>query len=193
MSPVVLAGILLTYAHSAYTAELTAAEVMAAYLRHIAVLTTWPGGSAANSAKPLVIGVVGEDPNGVISPIRERIAAGEELLAQNRPIRVMKVQMPAHGEVDPDALSSCALLFVSAGAEDEWERIRPAVVSLPIVTVSELNGFTGEGGIVEYFVERRTGKVRMKVSLSAMRRAGVVLSARFLALQAVTVLDREDV
>jgi hypothetical protein len=182
----------LAYAHSAYAADLTAAEVMAAYLRHIAVLTEWPRGSAANSTDPLVIGVVGEDPNGVISPIRERITAGEELLAQNRPIRVIKVQIPAHGEADPAALSSCALLFVSAGAEDEWERIRPAVNSLPIVTVSELNGFTGEGGIVEYFIERRTGKVRMKVSLSAMRRAGVVLSARFLALQAVIVLDRED-
>ena len=48
-------------------------------------------------------------------------------------------------------------------------------------------------GMIEYFVDLGTGKVRLIVNLHTMREAGIILSARLLALEAVTVLDeRED-
>jgi hypothetical protein len=166
-----------------------AADVMAAYLRYIAELTTWPdqGGDAAG--QPIRVGVIGQDPNGVMDTIRARNRSEDKLEAQGRPVRLLNLNP---GD-DPKTLTSCNLLFLSQGAEQDWERIRPIVDRLPIVTVSELEGFADQGGMIEYFIERRSGKVRMKVNLTAMRAAGITFSARFLALKAVLVVgEREE-
>ena len=73
----VLLGVLLIGPSNPFAAEIDrnkAAGVMAAYLRHIAALTTWPSMDAAGPNQPIRIGVVGSDPNGVMAPMRE--AAG---------------------------------------------------------------------------------------------------------------------
>lgn len=161
-----------------------AAAVMAAYLRHIAELTTWPRAARG----PIVIGVLGEDPNGVMASIRSRASGGDRLLAQGRPVHVLDLRLPGNDGDLTTAVEACDLLFVSAGAEDVWGRIEPVVRSRPIVTVSEMRGFAERGGMVEYFVDLGTGKVRLIVNLQSMKRAGVTLSARLLALESVIVM-----
>lgn len=174
-----------TAAQAAQIDEVKAAGVMAAYLRHIAALTSWPDD---DPAEPIRIGLVGRDPNGVMDPIRVRTESADGLLAQDRPIMLVELG----NEVGRRELASCALLFLSAGAEQDWQRLRPVVGTLPIVTVSEMEGFTDLGGMIEYFVDLPSGKVRMKVNLPAVRAAGISLSARFLALKAVIVLGEQE-
>jgi hypothetical protein len=196
---VALIGLLLL-STGTHVAEIEAAEVdagkaagvMAAYLRHIAALTHWPGDESTEE-QPIRIGVVGRDPNGVMAPIRERTESGDGLLAQGRPIRVLDLEQASDDAADLDRLASCALLFFSHGADEQWQRIQAEIGALPIVTVSEMEGFADRGGMIEYFIEPRSGKVRMKVNLQAMRAAGISFSARFLALKAVIVLrEREE-
>lgn len=179
------------FAQAASIDEEKAAGVMAAYLRHIAALTTWP--AASDRGGPILIGILGSDPNGVMTPIRTRIRSAEELLAQGRPIRVEDLRLPA-GDADDlvQMLTTCRLLFLSEGAEQEWDTIRPLVASLPVVTVSEMAGFARSGGMVEYLVDLASGRVRLIVNMEAMRAAGVILSARLLALDSVTVLERGE-
>jgi len=170
-----------------------AAQVMAAYLRHIATLTSWPTSTAADANRPILVGVVGTDPNGVMTPFRDRTESGEEIKAQDRPIRLLDLNIqPDSGDAARERLASCDLLFLSEDADDEWQRIRPLVDGLPIVTVSEMTGFADEGGMIEYFVERRSGKIRMKVNLNVMRGAGLSISARFLGLNAVVVVGGRE-
>ncbi|MEJ2087697.1 MAG: YfiR family protein [Gammaproteobacteria bacterium] len=172
-------------AQAAQIDGVTAANLMAAYLRHIAALTSWPDD---DPAEPIRIGVVGRDPNGVMDPIRIRTESADGLTAQERPIMLVELG----NEVGPPELASCALLFLSEGAEQDWQRLRPMVGKLPIMTVSEMEGFTDLGGMIEYFVDRRSGKVLMKVNLPAVRAAGISLSARFLALKSVIVLGEQE-
>ncbi|MEQ8859022.1 MAG: YfiR family protein [Pseudomonadales bacterium] len=173
-----------------------AAGVMAAYLRHIAALTTWPVSPAGAdlSRQPIVIGVLGDDPNGVIAPIRSRIASSQSLLAQGRPIELSDLDLSGlRGGQLAALLEPCALLFLSADSDAMWAMVRPVIATMPIVTVSEMAGFARRGGMVEYLVDLASGKVRLIVNVRAMRQAGVVLSARLLALESVTVLGgRED-
>lgn len=194
-----LATVVLLGATHLQAAELPAADVMAAYLRHIAALTTWPadaeaggpvGDDTVTDVDPILIGVVGDDPNGVMRKMRARVASAEGLLAQDRPIGILDLRFPADGG-DMEVLESCALLFLSEGAGDDWQRIRSAVNELPIVTVSEMQNFAERGGMIEYFIDRRN-KVRLKVNLVVMREAGITLSARMLSLDSVIVLDEED-
>lgn len=170
---------------------------MAAYLRHIAALTTWPGEAAPD--RPIVIGVVGEDPHQVMRPIRARIGEAG-LVAQGRPIQVVDLHLDrVFADADVEGLRTrlqdCDLLFLSIDAEATWARIEPLIGAMPVVTVSEMTGFARRGGMVEYFIDLDSGKVRMIVNLETMKRAGVLLSARLLALESVIVLrpDGEDV
>jgi hypothetical protein len=178
-------------AHGASIDETRAAAVMAAYLRHIAALTTWPGTPGAQSGRPIQIGVVGEDPNGVMAPIRARMNSAEQLMAQGRPLRVLELTGHA-GRDTAKALEPYELLFFSAGSWSEWEKVRPTVSSMPIVTVSEMTGFARDGGMIEYFIDLTSGRVRLIVNLAAMRQAGITLSARLLALESVIVLGERD-
>ena len=169
-----------------------AAAVMSAYLRHIANFTNLPEDDVINADQDMRFGLIGGDPNGVIQRIRDRTESGGELLAKGRPIRVvMPDQQPDTGE-NATMFADCALLFVSEGSEDQWVLVQPKIRKLPIVTVSEMQGFVDLGGMVEYFVERRTGKVRMKVNLQAARDAGISFSSNFLNLDSVIPLKEPE-
>ena len=168
-----------------------AAGVMAAYLRHIASFTQWPG-DASNTDQPIRIGLIGADPNGVIAPIRARTESGEGLVAQGRPIQVVVLDAKSVGAAGRDALSACDLLFLSAEAEADWQHVQPLVETLPIVTVSEIEGFADRAGMVEFYVEQRSGKVRIKVNLAAMRDAGISFSSQFLTSNSVVLLDEGE-
>jgi hypothetical protein len=188
----VLAAAFLLGSIQAHPADMQAADVMAAYLRYIAALSSWPAETmpADDSAgQPILIGVVGEDPNGVMIPIRTRVESEEGLLAQNRPIGIVDLKSPAE---DSGVLASCALLFLSEDAGDEWQQIQTIVDSKTIITVSELEGFARQGGMVEFFIDRRTSKVRMKINLPAVQEAGITISARILALESVIVLGEGE-
>jgi YfiR/HmsC-like len=171
-----------------------AAEVKAAYLKHIAALTTWPEGKLGAADRPIVIGVLGPDPNGVMAPIRARIQSRDGLQAQGR--RLELLDMDSTGEL-PDAvamataLEACDVLFLSADAEREWARVQPLLGRRPIVTVGEIDSFARRGGMIEYLLDVDDGKVHLIVNLDAIQRAGIVLSARLLALQNVVVLRGE--
>lgn len=174
------------------------AEVKAAWLKNIAELTTWPEtGSAAENLKsqPIVIGGLGRDPNGVIRHLRSRIQSKDGLEVQNRQLQLLELNLP-EGNPDPGTIVSlveaCDLLFLSEDTQAAWNRIKPYVGDMPIVTVSEFEGFASQGGVIEYFLNPKKGRVFMIVNMDAMKRTGVVLSARLLTLKSVTILREEE-
>jgi hypothetical protein len=188
---IVLVALLLVHGAALQAAEIDrakAAAVMAAYVRHIASYTQWPG-DASSADQPIRIGLIGADPNRVIAPIRARTESGEGLVAQGRPIQVVVLGAQSVGDAGFDELSACDLLFISAEAEEDWRRVQPLIEALPIVTVSEMEGFVNRAGMVEFYIERRSGKIRIKVNLPAMRDAGISFSSQFLTSNSVILLD----
>ena len=169
-----------------------AALVKSAYLKNIASHTTWPPQKVGDKQQPIVIGVLGADPNGVILPMRERL---DDLLAQGRRLQLIELDAPSS---DPDGLVAelrgCHLLFLSEDGAGYWARIKPLIDTMPIVTISEFKSFAKQGGMIEYFIDSRAGRVRMIVNTVAVKQAGLVLSARFLGLKRAVVIlsDGED-
>ncbi len=176
-----------------------AGELKAAYLKQIAALTTWPDTAADahtrsrtdSRTRPIVIGVLGPDPNGVMAPIRLRMQSEVPLSAQGRRLELLDI--PAMGDASDDAamtdaLQACDVLFLSADAEGDWARVKPLLGVRPIVTVSEMASFAREGGMIEYVLDVDGGTLRLIVNLDAIQRTGIVLSSRVLALKNVVVL-----
>ena len=96
---------------------------------------------------------------------------------------------------DLDALSACAMLFLSEGAEEEWQKLQPLVAVAARSSPSARWKGSWFEGRHDRVLHRsfQSGKVRMKVNLAAMRDADISLSARFLALKSVDLLgEREE-
>lgn len=169
-----------------------AALIKSVYLKNIAVHTTWPPQKVGDDQRPIVIGVLGGDPNGVIAPMQVKISEPAGLKAQGRQLQLVKLDAPS---IDSDGLAAvlegCHLLFLSEDGEGHWARIKPLVETMPIVTVSEYKSFASQGGMIEYIIDRRAGKVRMIINIGAVKRAGLVLSARLLGLKEAVILINE--
>jgi hypothetical protein len=156
-----------------------AAAHKAAYLRHIAELTTWPDGSFGHGKAPIVIGVLGEDASGVVAALERRIR-GKGLSAQNRPVELRRLD--AEGEL-AFQLEGCHLLFVPDSQGQYWQQLRGLLSDRSIVTVSDTEGFSRAHGMIEFVFDRAESSVSMHIDLVAVHRARLRLSSKLLGLK----------
>jgi hypothetical protein len=139
----------------------------AAFLSRLIRYVDWPAGEQG-----LVVAVLGEDPFG---PTLERALAGQGFGARGVTVRRYR----SAGDLD-----ACAVLFVSRTAMREWPAVRERIQGWPVLTVGETDGFTADGGIVNFFVQDH--RLRFEVNRAAADRAGLRLSSRLLSLARLT-------
>ena len=171
--------------------------VKAAYLRYIAEYTTWPaqqtaGAPAAQRGRvPIMIGLLGSDPNGVTTLIRRRAESGEGLSAQGRPLQVMNIEPSDVPGALLQQLEQCNVLFISEDAAHRWQSIHALLGNRAIVTVGESAGFAQRRGMIEFVIDVDAGRVRMHINLDAVNRADLTLSARLLGLKDGVTIVRD--
>jgi hypothetical protein len=191
LAPAILwAGVVLVASGPYATAEIDqrkATAVKAAYLRYIAEFTTWPESKFGAADDPIVIGTLGDDRSGVVAVIRKRIES-KGLNAQRRKIVVRTLSLAGSGGGDASkgilaGLDECHLLFLGASERRNWPRIRSLVDGRPIVTVSEIGGFSRSRGMIELVASASDRRVAMHIDLDAVRKAGLRLSSQLLGLK----------
>jgi hypothetical protein len=73
------------------------------------------------------------------------------------------------------------MLFISSSEAAQVPRILEKVRNLKgVLSISDISGFTGQGGMIELFVERN--HIRFAVNLGATTQAGLELSSKLLRL-----------
>ncbi|MBF0170955.1 MAG: YfiR family protein [Nitrospinae bacterium] len=134
-----------------------------AFLYHFFSFVEWPQGPLATPT----LCVAGEDPFG---------GALDELVGRKVGGRPLAIRRILPGARPPEG---CSILFIARSEESRW---RDLVRSLSpgVLTVSDIERFAREGGIIEMFLQSR--KVRLAVSLATARDAGLVISSRLLSL-----------
>lgn len=143
-------------------------RIKAAFLYNFAKFTEWPAGSFADPQAPLRICVYGDDPFGdALESIAGKTVRG-------RPVEVDRL----------DALSAglpCHLLFISESEAPNLPRILAALQRRPVLTVADIPGFAGAGGIINLKVNKED-KIRFEINVAKARLAGLRLSAKLLSL-----------
>ena len=143
----------------------THTDIKAAFLLSFAKFTEWHSLAPATS---LVMCVVGDQ--------RVANALAEAVRGQRVRDRSLQVQ-----GVDSDGiLKSCNLLFISTSIIQNAGPLLATLKRLPILTVSDSQGFAQSSGIIELYVE--AGRMRFAVNPGAGSRAGLGLSSRVLNL-----------
>ncbi len=141
-------------------------SVKAAYLYRFADYVEWPGAQAA-AGLPITIGVLGADP---LAAELASMTVGRSVAG--RPIEVRQLE-------PEQSLDDLQVLFIGSGADDR-EAVLEIARTLPVLTVTEVDGALTEGSIVNFVTSQQ--RVRFEISLPAAEASGLRLDSGLLSV-----------
>ena len=103
-------------------------------------------------------------------------------LAQRKSVSDRKIEVVHYTSLD-DTID-CHILYIAPTEERIVRALLEKVKNKPILTVSEMPGFTRIGGALSFVV--REGKPRIEINPRALSRAGLFASAQLLRLAILT-------
>jgi hypothetical protein len=145
-------------------------EVKAAYVMNLSRYAEWPASAfmASDSTAAFNLCLLGQDPFG---GMLDRMARGRFM--SGHPVRL---QRPATSK---DA-RECHLAYI---AGDKITEVGPWLLELdghPVLTVGDGENFLRQGGAIA--LTRVDETIRFEVNVASVRRAGLILSSRVLAM-----------
>jgi hypothetical protein len=144
----------------------TTSQVEAVFLFNFSQFVDWPPQAFPQPDSPIVIGVLGSDPfDGTL----DEVVRGE--MVKGRPLVVRRFQ---HVE----QLTDCHILFISRSERPRLEPIVQTLKGRSILTVSDLDEFASQGGVIGFIL--MDNKIRLRVNLQAAKDAGLTLSSKLL-------------
>ena len=143
-------------------------QVKAAFLFNFTKFTDWPPKAFPSSNAPIVIGIVGEDPFGKTI---DDVVSGEAV--GGHPLIVKRLRAD-------DDLRNCHLLFISRSEKERLPALLTQLKGSPVLSVSEIDGFAAQGGMVNLLLANKT--VKMEINQAVAEHAGLQISAKLLKL-----------
>ena len=139
-------------------------QVKAVYLYNFGRFIEWPASAVKDDSFDIC--VLGRDPFG---PVLDTTVAGEMIDSHKLTARRMTSVQAAKG---------CRILFISSSEAMRVKDILNSADTAGILTVSDMPGFTGSGGIIQFVLKEN--KVRFEVNLDAADKAGLTFSSQLL-------------
>jgi YfiR/HmsC-like len=143
------------------TNESVELHVKAAYLLNFGRYVSWP-----QQAGDVIIGVVGQDP---IVEVLEKTISGKSI--NGRPCRVRI--FPSSEQID-----HCDILFLPRSEGRQAPSVMTAVAGKPVLTVSDLEGFADEGGMIAFLLVDDT--LKFDINPGAAGKSGLKISSELL-------------
>jgi hypothetical protein len=146
--------------------------VEAAFLRNFTRYVSWPESAFADSASPWRICVLGSDPFGEIleKTFRDHTEKG-------RPFSIIRGS-------DPTQLRQCQIVYIALKISMNRRAALAELKDLPVLTVSNANGFLREGGIIKFEV---ANYVRMNIDLDHARTAALSIQTKMLEVAGLVI------
>ena len=163
---VTIAVLLLTQV-AAVAQDVTESALKAAFVYNFAKFTEWPA-EAVPASGPFVMCVVGDADLG---EGLERTAKGR-LVAGRRIVVSVLAGMPSQ--------DACHLLYVSGVTADKAAQIIAGLSNAPVLTISDVPGFTRRGGMAQFFFEN--SQLRFGIRAESATRARLRISSKLLVL-----------
>lgn len=157
---------------TAVAQDVTEPALKAAYIYNFAKFTEWPPDAMAAGA-PMVLCVYGD------------AAIGEELERAVKD-RTLSGHSMGVSQAEPDGrpLTGCHVAYVSGMTATQAAKVIAGLRDAPVLTISDVEGFTQLGGIAQFFFEH--GRLRFDVRLASAKRARLQISSKLLELARTT-------
>ena len=161
-------AILLLTPMPAAAQDVTEPVLKAAFIYNFAKFTEWPV-DVMPAGEPLLFCVLGDAAIGeaLVRAVKGRTLAGH----------IMEVSQSAS---DGPPRPGCHILYLSGVTASQAATLVTALRDAPVLTISDVEGFTQLGGIAQFFLDH--GQLRFYVNAEWARRARLQISSRLLAL-----------
>ncbi|MDJ0780826.1 MAG: YfiR family protein [Desulfosarcinaceae bacterium] len=165
-----ISALLLLPAPSAAWAEASPRQadvIKVAMIFNFAKFTEWPAAAFMDDAGPFRIGIIGRDPFG---------AAWDAIASKQ--IRGRSLQIDR--SVDLGDAAGFHILYVGQLETIALADLVGTISDTPVLTISDLPGFTKGGGIVQFVTQ--DNKIRFQINHNTSLRQGLKLSSHLLKL-----------
>jgi len=142
-------------------------DVKAAFLINFVRFVDWSEQTRSRTGNELILGIAGEDPFG-------------NSLNLIRGVQIKNRKLVIKSAVNSNSLADCDILFISASEKDRLPSLMATLKDLPILTVSEIEGFAQRGGIINFIIVGN--KVHFEINPDAAEHVGIHISAQLLKL-----------
>jgi hypothetical protein len=145
-------------------------KVKAAYLYNFAKFVEWPSEAFAEPSVSLDLCIIGEDPFGhAIDEINGKSVKGRKLQIR---------QSSGSSE-----LKECHIAFISSSEKYKYEDILKMIKDSHILTVSDINNFADNGGMINF--KKVRSKIRLEINHDAAKKSGLKLSSKLLKIATI--------
>ena len=146
-------------------------QLKAVFIANIVKFVEWKGASIHDKSKPLVIGVIGENPflikeKGDDKPTNwlEKIYIEQKGKIKNKQVNIRYIS-------DISEIPDCNLLFISESEKKKLPEIITAARENQVLTISDTDGFAKKG--VHFNLILKSGSVRFEVNQTAAIESGL--------------------
>jgi hypothetical protein len=141
------------------------AQVKAAYIYHMSEFINW-GSAESDSTGSTTIYVVGDDPiiDALIKASRRSVEGSHLVVKRIGPSQLLHVER--------------RLVFLGKTESHSCARILSALKESGALTVSDISGFTAQGGMIGFVLDN--GHVKIEINMDAVNDAGLRISAKLL-------------
>jgi len=140
-------------------------QVKAAILFNFAKFVEWPAVSFPDSAAPIIIGVLGEDPFGSALDA-----------AKNRTVNGRKIQIKRFNTVQE--ITACHILFISSSEKGRLVPLLRALRDFHMLLVGDMEKFAQRGGMINLILQNDA--IDFEINVDAVKRAGLRINSRLL-------------
>ena len=145
-------------------------DLKALFLYNFAQFVDWPAEAFPSATTPLVIGVLGQDRFGKsLEDLTQTETASHRKLKIERSRRFADVQ-------------NCHILFIDQSESANLDEILRKCRGKPILTVSDIEGFSHRGGMIEFITNEKEKKIRLRINNSDVKDTHLAISSKLLKL-----------
>jgi len=138
-------------------------QIKAAFIFNFTKFVTWPA-DMEQQGGDLHLCLLGGNPFG------EYVYQLEGRKVRNFSLHVQQIQLA-------EELTQCQILFVAAKGHQE---LLSGIINKPVLTISDYDGFTSQGGGIELLSE--DNRIRFDINLQRIKASGLDISSRLLHL-----------
>lgn len=143
-------------------------QMKAAFLYNFAKLVEWPADAFVAADSPVNVCLLGNNPfGGALDAISGRAVDASRKVAVRRAGKL-------------DDTKGCHIVFVSESEKAGFAKALDALKAAPILTVSDVDGFTQAGGAIA--LVKADNKVAIRLNIKAAQQARLKLSPQLLRL-----------
>jgi hypothetical protein len=143
-------------------------QIKAVFLFNFTQFVQWPPEAFLSNNAPLVIGILGQDPFGLYL---DETVKGE--MIDSHPLIVKRY-------ATVEEVSNCHILFIAHNQKEEIRRALDNLRVQPVLTVSDVDGFTRMGGMIRFLNE--SDRIKLRVNVQSVQDAELVISSKLLRL-----------